>query len=279
MQASQSPSSTVRQPSLDAARAALDALTTEGSVVHEGPPLAAPTDRAPRLSALAFLTEDRLLLRAASPPRVVDLSSGTESAAEPAMGQGLAMIDPSGEHRVLAIERRCEGTVLVIGPVDTLGQLSGARTTASIAPRRAPPGAPWPDLTPALRGDDDGWRALGWAPQGVLVARGTELRLVPLDLAGRPAGDPVALELGDAIPAPIAPGHATSDARAYAYAVPGGVVIVELSPARGAVLFRPAGAQPAEGTAIDVAISPSGRRVAWIASGRVRWAERATAGR
>src|SRR5690606_6124209 len=136
--------------------------------------------------------------------------------------------------RLVAIERRCAGTVLVIGPVDPLGELSGARRTALVAPRVPPPGAPCPDLTPALRADEDGWRALGWAPQGVLVARGTELRIVPIDLEGRAAGDPVVIEPGAPIPAPIAPGHATGDGRGYAYASSAGLVIVTLAPERRA---------------------------------------------
>ncbi|AKF05537.1 hypothetical protein DB32_002686 [Sandaracinus amylolyticus] len=263
----------VRDGERDAARSALDGLANAALTIHEGPALEAPRERGPRRSVLAFLAEDRLLVRG-SAPRVITLESGGEQRGADAESS-LAMVDPSGGRRLVAIERRCAGTVLVIGPVDALADLGGARHDALIAPRRPPPGAPCPDLTPALRADEDGWRALGWAPQGVLLARGTELRVVPLDLEGRAAGDPVVLEAGAAIPAPIAPGHATADARVYAYATSAGLVVITLAPERRAEFVRPAGWVAPEGASIDVAVSPSGRRLAWIADGRVRWIERA----
>lgn len=281
MQRLTSPAVTVRDAEREAARGALASLASTGETVHEGPTLSAPRARAPRLSVLAFLDENRLLIRG-SPPRIVDLASGAETPADPSVHGTLALVDPSGHHRVSAIERRCDGTVLVIAPhvevgsQQALSDLPGARATALVAPRRAPPGAPCPELTPALRADDDGWQALGWAPQGVLVARGTELRVVPLDVAGHPAGDPVVLEVDAVIPAPIAPGHATADARAFAHSVPGGLVLVQLTPTRRATFLRPAEHADAEGAPIDVAVSPSGRRLAWIAGGHVRWIERAT---
>ncbi|WP_236606824.1 hypothetical protein [Sandaracinus amylolyticus] len=263
----------VRDGERDAARSALDGLSDAALTIHEGPALEAPRERGPRRSVLAFLGEDRLLVRGGA-PRVIALASGEEQRGAAAEGS-LAMVDPSAGRRLVAIERRCAGTVLVIGPVDALADLGGARHDALIAPRRPPPGAPCPDLTPALRADEDGWRALGWAPQGVLLARGTELRVVPLDVEGRAAGDPVVLDAGAAIPAPIAPGHATSDARIYAYATHAGLVVITLAPERRAEFVRPTGWVAPEGASIDVAISPSGRRLAWIADGRVRWIERA----
>lgn len=267
----------VRDADRDAARAAIDGIAATPGEVHEGPPAAAPAERGPRLSALAFLDEQHLLLRG-DRARVIDLGTGAELAPPEHASTALALVDPSGTHRLAAIERRCAGTVLVIAASDALGDLTGARTIAPVAPRRPPPGAPCPDLTPALRADDDGWRALGWAPQGVLAARGVELRVVPLDLGGRPAGDAVPIEPGAAIPAPIAPGHATADARAYATFAPGGIVLVELAPGRRTTLIRPAEHAAFEGAPIDVAISPSARRLAWIAEGHVRWLELGAAG-
>lgn len=267
-----SPSISVRDTEREAARAALDTITDARLAIREGPIASAPEAALPRLSALAFLDEDRLLLRGAG-ARVIDLASGTE---EPAGDRGsIDLVDPSGAYRLVAIERRCEGSVLVIGASAAIAAPLDRRTSALLAPRRAPPGANCPELPPSLRSDDDGWIALGWAPQGVLAARGTELRMVPLDLEARPAGMPVAIEPGAIPPAPIAPGHASTSAERYVTIHEQGVVLVTLGAARTRSLLRPPGWTTPEGSRIDVAVSPSGRRIAWISAGRVRWIERA----
>ena len=263
---------TVRDADRTAAAAAVDALASTAGEMREGPVATAPAEPAPRRSALAFLDEDRLLVRG-SAARVVSLGTGAESPA-PESEAGLAIVDASGAHRVVAVERRCEGTVLVLGPADPLAEATGARrTTALVAARRPPAGAPCPDLTPALRADDDGWAVLGWAPQGVLVARALDLVLVPLDVEARAAGAPVVLAASDPVPAPIAPGQATRDARAWARTTPAGLVLSRLAPERSATFLRPTGWTAPEGTAIDVALSPSASRLAWIAAGHVRWIE------
>jgi hypothetical protein len=261
----------VRDAERDAARAALEGMQASSSAVHEGPIALAPDERPPRLSVLGFLDEERLLVRGPG-ARVIRLDEGTEQPA--GAGEGaLALADPGGRHRVVAVERRCEGTVIVVAALDPMADLGDVRRTVLLAPRRAPPGAPCPDLTPALRADDDGWYVLGWAPQGVLAARGTELRLVPLDVEGRAAGPPVVIGPREIAPLPVAPGHATSDVRFWAYATPYGIVVVDLGAERRTRFVRPQGWSPAEGTAIDVAVSPSGRRIAWISGGRVRWVD------
>lgn len=266
----------VREVERAAVRAALERIASATSPIAEGPVAHAPSDRSPRLSALAFLDEERVLIRGPE-PRVVRLPGGAEEPADPEE-VSLALADPSRRHRVLEIERRCEGTVLVIAPVDPTADLPGARSSALLAARRAPRGLPCPDLTAEVRADDDGWRVLGWAPQGVLAARSTELRLVPLDVEGRAVGVPRIIEPKEAAPAPIAPGHATRDVRYWAYANGWGLVLIDLGPARAIRFLRPQGWSPAEGSAIDVAVSPSGRRIAWVAGGRVRWVELLEAG-
>jgi hypothetical protein len=268
------PDVAARDTDREAARTTIEGLTAAAIAVHEGPAVAVPEGGLPRLGTLAFLGEDRLLVRGRS-PRTVDLTNGTEMPAEEGQG-ALALADPSRTLRLLAIERRCEGTVVVLGGLDPLADLTSARSTALISPRRAPAGAACPDMTPALRSDDDGWRALGWAPQGLLVARGIDVRMIPLDLSGRAAGAPVVIAPGGAIPGPIAPGHATSDGRLYVRSTTGGIVVVDLASApRSASLLRPAGWAPPDGTEVDAAISPSGRRIAWISGGRLRWVDRA----
>ncbi len=264
----------VRDRDREAARSALGRLGGEIGDIHEGPRQAADAERTLRRSMLGFLDEHRILIRGPS-PRVFDIAQGSESPAEDAMVAALGILSPSSEYELVAIERRCAGTVLVLAPV--AGEIAATRKTALVASRRAPLGTPCPELTPALRADDDGWRVLGWAPQGVLVARHTELRLVPLDIAAEPMGEPITLEEGAVIPAPIAPGAATSDARALVYSVPGGFVLVEFAPERRASFIRPAAHGDVEGMSFDVAVSPSTARIAWIAEGRVFWLERRAA--
>jgi hypothetical protein len=265
---------TVRDRDRDAARGALASLGGEASSVHEGPLQSVDGERTLRRSVLGFLDENRILIRGSS-PRIFDVSQGTEVPVDVVAQGALGIVSPSRAYELVAIERRCVGTVLVIAPV-TRG-IAATQKTALVAPRRAPPRASCPDLTPALRADDDGWRVLGWAPQGVLLARQTELRLVPLDMNAEPMGEPIVLESGAVIPAPIAPGAATSNAHALAYSAPGGLVLVEFAPERRVSFIRLAAHGNTEGMSFDVAVSPSTARIAWIAEGRVWWLERPTA--
>ena len=263
----------VRDADRDAARTAIEAATAGATVaVHEGPE-ARPLDTGGelRLSTLGFLDEDRLLVRGPD-ARIVHLGTGELAPATREQGDA-RILGPQRAVQLIAIERRCEGTVLVTAaPIDAGSGLTDRRTTLLDA-RSAPVGAPCPDLTPQLRADADRWVPLGWAPQGVVVARAEEVALVPFDAAGRPLGGSERPEPGVPLPAPLPPGHADADARAYVHAAPFGLVLVELGAERRTTVLRPEGFAP-EGAPIDVAISPSLRRIAWIGGGRVRWIER-----
>jgi hypothetical protein len=68
-------------------------------------------------------------------------------------------------------------------------------------------------------------------------------------------------------PAPLALGRATSDGSRYAWLTPFGVVIMTTS--GRAELWRPKGWEAIGALASDVALSPSGQRVAVISAGRV----------
>ncbi|MCZ7686418.1 MAG: hypothetical protein M5U28_49745 [Sandaracinaceae bacterium] len=261
-------------------QAAQDAIAqapaTAGLTLREGPAHRAPSWSALHLSALAFLDEDRLLLRGDS-PRVYTISSGEEAPADPSLAE-LRILDPSGAFAVAAVERRCQGHVLRVIDASALvaGQAVGApRSTPLLATREAPAGAPCPDLTPALRRDDGGFRVLGWAPQGVVAARGAELTVVPLDLSAAPAGPPSPLASGTLPPAPLPPGAITADGRWLVELRGAGVVVHRVSPAAPPALLWPEGWAAREGVASDPAISPSGRRVAVLRGGRVLLLERA----
>jgi hypothetical protein len=263
---------------------ARDALAAMDGVAR--PPVHDATDAHPvpggdvvRLSSLAFLDEDRVLVRGTMPRTVILSTSTTIAGAD----GDTNLVDASRAHRVDAIERACEGYSIVVRPVfGPLDSPSLEHTLGLIEAQPPPPGATCgtplapmaasdEDLSIAQRGDRGGWHVLGWAPQGVLVARDTTLVLVPLDLSGASVGAPVTLAATDPAPAPIVAGHATADASAWALSNAIGLVLQR----RGAEprLIVPVSFQRAEGLPIDVAVSPSAARLAWIENGHVRWVD------
>lgn len=271
------PDATVRDADRTVARDALAAMsgvlhpaTNEGPAAHP-----APGGDTPRLSTLAFLDEDRLLVRSGG-AHVVTLSTG---ASTPSTDGDTTLADAAHAHTVSEIARTCAGYALVIRPIfGPLDSPSDERSLATIETLPPPVGATCNDtvaidtgLTLQQRRDTGGWRALGWAPQGVLVARGSTLVLAPLDVAGSPLGAPTTLADDEPAPAPIAPGHATADASAWAFTSDVGLVLYRRGQAPQLVM--PSTFVRAEGTPVDVAVSPSAQRLAWIEGGHARWVD------
>ncbi len=251
----------------DDALATLPASTPEPHVSIEASPIDA---RSVRRSSLAFADEAHVLVLGAT-TRNVSLADDATTDAFPI---DTRIVDPSGHLALRGIERRCDGTVLVVAPLASAaldGPLLDGHT-ALVAPRPAPPGVACPDMTAALRADDGGYVPLGWAPQGVLVAHLGELTLVPLDLSGQLAGSATVLAPDAPAPAPILPGAATSDVGHYALLTDHGIVVMHRGGESASVLVRPTGFSR-QGSAIDVAISPSGRRLAWIQGDHLRWCD------
>ncbi|HBQ15160.1 MAG TPA: hypothetical protein DEF51_29905 [Myxococcales bacterium] len=115
---------------------------------------------------------------------------------------------------------------------------------------------------------------LGWAPQGVVAARGADLRVAPLTISAEPAGAPESLGPGTPPPAPLPPGAITSDGR-YLVELRGLGVLLHRTGGRGApTLLWPEGWAEREGAPSDPAVSPSGRRIAVLRGGRVLLLER-----
>lgn len=259
-----------------AAREAIaSAPAAAGVTLREGPTVSAQPGRGVRLSTLAFLDEDRLLIRGER-PLILHVPTGAVTEADAESGER-RVLDPSGTYAVAAVERRCAGHVLVVVPAATYwggGVVLGAHSTPLLAQREPPGGAPCPDLTPALRDDDGGFRVLGWAPQGVVAARGGSLSVVPLDLSAQPAGPPEVLGAGTLPPAPLPAGAITSDGRFLVEVRGVGVVVHRTAPRGAPQLFWPEGWAALEGPVTDPAVAPSGRRVAVLRGGRVRILER-----
>jgi hypothetical protein len=234
---------------------------------HDGPEARAiSTTHEQRLSSLAFTDEDHVVIR--GPGTLVTLSTSETTTDLSAIETSLR--DPSGRFTVTELRPTCHGPELVIvaSTTDPLATPESTRrtipTSAAAAPCTGESGAPALVV--------DGLHVLGWAPQGILLARGTSLTLVPLDVEARPAGDPQALALDALPPAPIAGGHATRDASAWSIATPLGVLVLRRVE-QDARLVRPIGFGHADGTPLDVAVSPTGGRIAWIEGGHLRWAE------
>ena len=219
--------------------------------------------RSPRihLPSARFLSDASLHVRR-SPAVLINLDANTES---PAATADFLMRDPSGRLIATVIERSCEGHAVrierapppgsdyVSSPALALASLSSA-TPASECARGGG------------RVDDGGFTLLGWAPQGLLAARGSELTLVPLASDGRPLGAPRILAPGAPRPAPLPSGVATSDASRYVEATPAGVLVYGGGPP---ALWRPDGYAAIAKGPLEAAISPTGRRVALVAGGSV----------
>ncbi len=241
-----------------------------------------PQGASPRLSSLAFVGEDELVVRGAEPRALrVEGDALVPSSAplDPTLAE-LAIVDTARALRLEAIERSCDGIVLVVGasgePAEVAG---GGRREYLVAPRTPPFAASCPNMPPGLRADDGGFVALGWSPSGVVLAHGARVVLVPIGAGGEPLGAPTPLEEGTPLPAPLPEGAAVRDAHAYALAFPFGIVVVDRA-ARAVRVFRDADFSVPAGRPIDVALAPSGSRAAWICGDAICWADlRASAAR
>lgn len=261
------------EKALERAHAALRTLPAEpGVTLRQGPLVELSNAPSVTLPRARFIDENTLFVRRASPVLVAFESAAELPAQEPADD---LVRDPSGQLAVTAIERSCAGYVLRIErrPAPTPSYLRAPPvSTPLLMPLQSPPGCTV--LPEAARRDDGGFRVLGWAPQGVVVVRGAERVLVPLDLEGKPAGDPRSLERGTPAPAPLPLGAALVDGSLHAEATPFGVLVYH---AQGVSLLRPEGYDSAATNPTEVAVSPSGKRVAVVSGGRVLLLQRGAA--
>ncbi len=244
-------------------------------VVNRGPEVAAVVHRGPHLSSLAFLDEERLLVRGAG-ARVLRVQGDAlvpDSADVDADDADVRILDPDRARELVAIERSCEGTVIVLAPASGIvDAVTGDRREILVAPRPAPFAATCPTMPEGHRADDDGFVALGWAPSGIVLARGATLTFVPLDASGAPAGAPTVLDAQTPAPAPLPIGAGVANANGYALALPVGVVVVDRGE-RAVRVYRDEDFALPQGQAIDVALSPSLTRAAWLCGGSVCWAD------
>ncbi|MEM9194531.1 MAG: hypothetical protein AAGF12_35465 [Myxococcota bacterium] len=230
-----------------------------------GPPIAPPPAPALRLPPVAFLSDELVLLRdrpaklwtVGEPPRPA------EGAALQAAGNLVA--DPTGRFVATGIERRCDGFRLIVHRARDVveGVVVGSPIATPLI--EAQPIANCRTVPPAARADHGGFVALGWAPQGLLLARGRALHLVPLTGDGQAAGPSQVLSDDTPPPLPLPLGSSNRDGTAYAQATPYGILV------RGGEerMVRPEG-WPTDAPFPHPAISPSGTHVAYVQNGRVQ---------
>lgn len=249
---------------------ALNALTqlprTEGVSLREGPRV--ELWERPRLSlpSARFIDDDKLLLDRAV-PALYDLLQSQESTASSA-GDRLYR-DPSGQLLISDIERDgCGGVRLRIERAPRAGAPYVPGAVVSTPAILASGGRPACKQAGARGHAESGYQILGWAPQGVVLARGAEAVVVPLDLQGAPAGEPFVLPPGAPLPAPLPAGAGTPDGTRHAELSPAGVMVYTRAGA-APELWRPDGYSAIAPSARQVAISPSGKRIAVVANGVV----------
>jgi hypothetical protein len=243
---------------------ALAALPSEAGVtLREGPRVEAVIKPRLHLPSARFVDDSHVLLRR-SAPVLYDLDKSEETPVGTPPDELIR--DPGGQLALTAIERDgCGALHLRIerAPKPGTPYVAGA-------PVSTPFIAPGASLTPCKQGAtqghvESGFQALGWAPQGAVLARGAETFVVPLTVTGAPAGEPFALPGETPLPAPLPAGAAAADGTRYAELTPFGVLVFERHAAPPALL-RPDGFLSFAGAAQDIAISPSGRRVAVVAN-------------
>lgn len=249
---------------LESAASALKKLPAEPGVTLARGPRVEPI-RAPRihLPSARFVGENVLYVQRARPV-LYDLERGQES---PAPSADSLLRDPSGQLIASALERGCDGLFVRIERAPPRGSDYVSSKPVSLAPLLPTASAPGCSKT-LTRPDDGGFQLLGWAPQGLLAARGTELLVVPLGASGEAMGPARTLAADAPRPAPLPSGVATADGARYVEPTAHGLLLFGPSSSK-VELWRPEGYAEIANGPLEAAISPSARRVALVAGGEV----------
>lgn len=229
----------------------------------EGPRRSVPASDVPRMSALGFTPTGTELILRGTAPQVFDFAGGTTRDGDDSMVDTFVS-DPSHALIVADVHRTCQGFELSIARGD---QYRGTGTSALLVAESPPPGSPCP-LPAALAHDDGGFSVLGWAPQGVITRRGSDVYVTSLDSNGAMVTPTLALGVDMPAPAPVPSGALASHGRAYVVATPLGLLVEVLAPSRRSILLRPVEWESLGGTAHDVAISDDLTHVAFMIGDR-----------
>lgn len=250
------------------ARKALALIPGDTAFVwHQGPEQRAPEGPEVRLPGLAFVDEGQLLLRG-SVARAYQITSG--EIATVGLDPGVVMRSADGKLAAVAIAHECEGTRLhVVAATQVIGALAvgAAAGPDDVWLSRAQPDVrcKGTQTSPAQT------HVLGFTASGVLAVHGAALWLVPA--AGQ--GEARELTPSDTAAALVSPGAVSADGTRYALATSEGVALVQRGIAPKVTLVRTP--TSCASTVSDVALSPSGDRIAMLCDGHVYFAERAGA--
>ena len=203
-------------------------------------------------ASLYFRDADTLVVDGRA-PRAIQLSSGSETRLSEAEITP-PIRDPGGRFAVRSVRMTCAGFEAEVGPV-------GGKQTHRVPIERRSDKAPCRtpiDRTASLFD----WAVLGWAPQGLVVASGDLLKVVPLNAFAKPAGAPVDLHAGSPLPAPVRGARITADGSRYVIPHPEGIVLREWRGGGTGLWLRPPDWNAVPGELRSIAISPDGRSVA-----------------
>lgn len=204
-------------------------------------------------TAVLYFTDDETLVIDGFAPRSVGLANGEKkSLAKSDLVPPVRNSD--GRFAVRGVRVTCAGFEAEVGPV------KGRRTHRVLIDRR-------PGSTPCQVPVDRPatvfeWAVLGWAPQGLLAASGDRLRVIPLNEDAKPAGQPVDLEPGKPLPAPVRGARITPNGARYVIPHPEGIVVRDWRGGGTGRWLRPADWNTVPGELRAMAISPNGQRVA-----------------
>jgi hypothetical protein len=242
---------------------------TKLAVWKPGPTVVLGAAPSVRRAAISYLGESRLLSRGMQGPISHDLATGMQ---EPAASTTRdSMIRDPGDKRVLtALSTRCDG---VHGSIANASQVvAGVVTGAAIAEPILWPSSLSPQAcasASAMFEDAPELHVLGWTRAGVVVAVLGVLYAVPIDdanVSSKPL--PISAVSADVLGEL---GASSVGAGGRMVLVPTNAGLARVA-SEGTTLFGwPPGVT--RGQVSDVAISPSGQRVAILAQGRVHFAD------
>lgn len=229
-----------------------------------GPEIAEVAAPSVRLPQVGFVDDNTLLLRGRT-QQSFDITTETISELSPDAGDVLVR-DPTQRFAVVGMERRCDGLHLKIASASQVvgGQVLGQPVSEPLFDRAADAARCDPRRSATRVQSSGGFSVLGWAPKGIVVARGPDRRFVPIDSNGQPAGEVVSLGAVLPLPGPWTAGRCASDGSACVTASEVGLALQTTTDTVGR-LIAPLGPV----SSADVAVAPSGKYIAYVFGGRV----------
>jgi hypothetical protein len=251
----------------DKLRAALQKLSTPSAKILRTAPLPAQPSLPYHHQPLArFVDEDTLLLGAGSQARTLRVGTGEET--QVSVPADALLRDPSGHFAVIGVEHTCAGYAARVAKVpEGEAAYAGREHVAAllVLPSGSPPAS---CRTPPRDAQGHELQILGWAPQGLVCAHAGQVWITPVSSEGEALGAPFLLAADAQRPAPLTGGAGSRDGAYYVEGLPVGVVLHGPN-AQSISLLAPPGFAEVAGDTEDVAVSPSGQRVAVVAHGTV----------